>query len=68
MDRHEKCFLHTMFFGHCICFHACRVFRHGSQVIYTMPEDIYEDIVDSLRMQGHEPSDEMIADFYIDNY
>lgn len=39
-----------------------------SQVIYTMPEDIYEDIVDSLRMQGHEPSDEMIADFYIENY
>lgn len=39
-----------------------------SQVIYTMPEDIYEDIVDSLRMQGNEPSDEMIADFYIENY
>ena len=39
-----------------------------SQVIYTMPEDIYEDIVDSLRMQGHEPSDEIIADFYIENY
>ncbi|WP_302302206.1 hypothetical protein [Paraprevotella xylaniphila] len=39
-----------------------------SQVIYTMPEDIYEDIVDSLRMQGHEPTDDRIADFYIENY
>lgn len=39
-----------------------------SQVIYTMPENIYEDIVDSLRMQGHEPTDDRIADFYIENY
>lgn len=39
-----------------------------SQVIYTMPEDIYEDIVDSLRMQGREPTDDRIADFYIENY
>lgn len=39
-----------------------------SQVIYIMPEDIYEDIVDSLRMQGHEPTDDRIADFYIENY
>lgn len=39
-----------------------------SQVIYTMPEDIYEDIVDSLRMQGREPTDDRIADFYMENY
>lgn len=39
-----------------------------SQVIYTMPEDIYEDIVDSLRSQGHDPSDELVAEFYIEKY
>ena len=39
-----------------------------SEIIYTMPGDTYEEIKCKLTVEGEEPSDREIAEFYIKNY
>ena len=39
-----------------------------SEIIYTMPGEIYEEIKGKLTVDGEEPSDREIAEFYIKNY
>lgn len=39
-----------------------------SEIIYTMPGETYEEIKCKLTVEGEEPSDREIAEFYIKNY
>ena len=39
-----------------------------SEIIYTMPGEIYEEIKGKLTVEGEDPSDREIAEFYIENY
>ena len=39
-----------------------------SEIIYTMPREAYEEIKCKLTVEGEEPSDREIAEFYIKNY
>lgn len=38
------------------------------EIIRSMDSDVYYQIADSLRVHGEYPSDEEIADFYLENY
>lgn len=38
------------------------------EIIRSMDSDVYYHIADSLRIHGEYPSDEDIADFYLENY
>ena len=39
-----------------------------SEIIYTMPREIYDEVKSKLTVHGEEPSDREIAEFYIENY
>lgn len=39
-----------------------------SEIIYTMPGEIYEEIKGKLTVDGEEPGDREIAEYYIKNY
>lgn len=39
-----------------------------NEIIYTMPGETYEEIKCKLTVEGEEPSDREIAEFYIENY
>lgn len=39
-----------------------------SEIIYTMPGEAYEEIKCKLTVEGEEPSDREIAEYYVENY
>ena len=39
-----------------------------SEIIYTMPGETYEEIKCKLTVEGEEPSDREIAEYYVENY
>ena len=39
-----------------------------SEIIYTMPRETYEEIKCKLTVDGEEPGDREIAEYYIKNY
>lgn len=39
-----------------------------NEIIYTMPGETYEEIKCKLTVEGEEPSDREIAEYYVENY
>ena len=39
-----------------------------NEIVYTMPQEAYEEIKGKLTAHGEEPSDREIAEYYMENY